>query len=188
MRRLAPELKAMPLVTAGSGTPIGLPQNFGVAPSQQASVLPKATGLQAVVSGSCSLATNAQVRAFVKAGLPALAVDPLKMASGTDVAAEALAWAAPLLQAGPVLVYSTAESAATKAEQSQLGTKAAGAWSSAPWQPLQKAWWHLACASCSWRGVKPQVRACRPLASRRCTSTRRLRRACCGVAVRRHGQ
>ena len=127
MRRLAPELKAMPLVTAGSGTPIGLPQNFGVAPSQPASVLPKATGLQAVVSGSCSLATNAQVRAFVKAGLPALAVDPLKMASGTDVAAEALAWAAPLLQAGPVLVYSTAESAATKAEQSQLGTKAAGA-------------------------------------------------------------
>ena len=127
LMRLGPALKAMPLVTAGSGMPIGLPQNFGVAPSPPASVLPKATGLQAVVSGSCSLATNAQVRAFVKAGLPALAVDPLKMASGTDVAAEALAWAAPLLQAGPVLVYSTAESAATKAEQSQLETEAAGA-------------------------------------------------------------
>ena len=127
LMRLGPALKGMPLVTAGSGVAIGLPQNFGITPSPRASVLPKATGLQAVVSGSCSLATNAQVRAFVKAGLPALAVDPLKMASGIDVAAEALAWAAPLLQAGPVLVYSTAETTAIKAVQSQLGMEEAGA-------------------------------------------------------------
>ena len=131
LMRLGPALKGMPLVTAGSGVAIGLPQNFGVAPSAQASVLPEATGLQAIVSGSCSLATNAQVQAFITAGRPALAIDPLRvasgMASGVDVVAETLAWAAPLLQSGPVLVYSTAESAAIKAVQSKLGVEEAGA-------------------------------------------------------------
>ncbi len=127
LMRLGPALKGMPLVTAGSGVAIGLPQNFGVAPSAQASVLPEATGLQAIVSGSCSLATNAQVQAFITAGRPALAIDPLRIASGIDVASEALAWAAPLLQNGPVLVYSTAESAAIKAVQSKLGVEEAGA-------------------------------------------------------------
>ena len=127
LMRLGPALKGMPLVTAGSGVAIGLPQNFGIAPSLQASVLPKASGLQAVVSGSCSLATNAQVLAFIGAGRPALAIDPLRAASGIDVAAEALAWAAPLLQSGPVLIYSTAESSAIKAVQRQLGVEQAGA-------------------------------------------------------------
>ena len=125
--RLGPALKNMPLVTAGSGVAIGLPQNFGLAPSVQSSALPKASGLKAIVSGSCSVATNAQVQAFIKSGFPALAVDPLQMASGVDVAAEALAWAAPLLKAGPVLVYSTAEPDAIKAVQHQLGVAPAGA-------------------------------------------------------------
>ena len=127
LMRLGPALKGMPLVTAGSGVAIGLPQNFGIAPSAQSSILPPPTGLQAVVSGSCSLATNAQVLAFINAGLPTLAINPLRAASGIDVAAEALAWAAPLLQAGPVLVYSTAESATIKAVQRQLGVEQAGA-------------------------------------------------------------
>ena len=127
LMRLGPALKDMPLVTAGSGVAIGLPQNFGIAPSLQASVLPKATGLQAVVSGSCSLATNAQVLAFVKAGRPALAIDPLRIASGIDVARQALAWAAPLLQTGPVLVYSTAGSSVIKAVQARLGVDEASA-------------------------------------------------------------
>jgi uncharacterized protein YgbK (DUF1537 family) len=125
--RLGPALKGMPLVTAGSGVAIGLPQNFGITPSSQASELPPATGLQAVVSGSCSLATNRQVVAFIKAGRPALAIDPLRIAAGVDVAAEALAWAAPLIQQGPVLVYSTADSNAVKSVQGRLGVEEAGA-------------------------------------------------------------
>ena len=43
------------------------------------------------------------------------------------MAAETLAWAAPLLERGPVLVYSTAESGAVKSVQSRLGVEAAGA-------------------------------------------------------------
>lgn len=44
-----------------------------------------------------------------------------------DVAAETLAWAAPLLISGPVLVYSTAESGAVKSVQGRLGIEEAGA-------------------------------------------------------------
>lgn len=125
--RMGPALKTLPLLTAGSGVAIGLPANFGLVPSSQASALPPATGLQAVVSGSCSLATNRQVLAFIQAGRPALAVDPLRIAAGVDVAAEALAWAAPRVAAGPVLVYSSADSNAVKSVQGRLGVEEAGA-------------------------------------------------------------
>jgi uncharacterized protein YgbK (DUF1537 family) len=125
--RLGPALKDLPLVTAGSGVAIGLPQNFGIRPSSQASRLNPAGGRQAVLSGSCSLATNRQVAAFKAAGRPTLAIDPMQLASGTDVVGQALAWAEPLLAAGPVLVYSTAETGAVKSIQSQLGVEQAGA-------------------------------------------------------------
>jgi uncharacterized protein YgbK (DUF1537 family) len=125
--RLGPALKGMPLVTAGSGVAIGLPQNWGLQASSTASALPAPRGLKAVVSGSCSLATNRQVVAFIAAGHPALAIDPLRIAAGEDVAAQALAWAAPLVKAGPVLVYSTADSGAVKAIQGRLGVDEAGA-------------------------------------------------------------
>ena len=127
LMRLGPALKGMPLVTAGSGVAIGLGQNFGIAACLEASQLPRASGLKAVVSGSCSLATNRQVQAFIAAGLPALAMDPLRMAGGADVVSQALAWAEPLLKTGPVLVYSSDDSAAVKAVQQQLGLQAAGA-------------------------------------------------------------
>ncbi|MBS0452948.1 MAG: four-carbon acid sugar kinase family protein [Proteobacteria bacterium] len=128
--RLGPALADMPLVTAGSGVAIGLPANFGLAPSSTAGALPAAPGLRAVVSGSCSLATNAQVRHFIEqARRPALALDPMRIAKdGAEaVAREALAWAKPLLANGPVLVYSTAESESVKAVQGQLGVAEAGA-------------------------------------------------------------
>ncbi len=129
--RLGPALKTMPLVTAGSGVAIGLPANFGLSPTPQASVLPKAQGLQAVVSGSCSQATNRQVAHFKQSGRPAWAIDPLALANstsqGADVVAQALQWAQPHLQSGPVLVYSTDAPEAVKAVQTQLGVEAAGA-------------------------------------------------------------
>lgn len=125
--RMGPALAKMPLVTAGSGVAIGLPANFGLAPSSQASALPKAGGKSAVVSGSCSLATNRQVLDFIQRGGAALAVDPLRIAAGVDVAAEALAWATPLIDKGPVLVYSTAEAGAVKSVQGRLGVEEAGA-------------------------------------------------------------
>jgi uncharacterized protein YgbK (DUF1537 family) len=127
LMRLGPALGKLPLVTAGSGVAIGLPRNFGIQASAGASELPGAGGAQAVLSGSCSETTHRQVQAFVAAGRPALAIDPLRIAAGKDVAAEALAWAAPLLAQGPLLVYSTAQPQAVKAVQGRLGAQEAGA-------------------------------------------------------------
>ena len=134
LMRLGPALKGMRLVTAGSGVAIGLPANFGIAPAstaEAASALPDATGFQAVVAGSCSLATNRQVQAFIQTGQPALQLDPLQIAAGqaggADVVGEALAWAEPLLGKGPVLIYSSAAPSAVKSAQGQLGVDASGA-------------------------------------------------------------
>ena len=126
---LGPALKGMPLVTAGSGVAIGLPANFGLKPSVQASQLPAATGLQAVVSGSCSVATNGQVAHFQSSGRPAFAIHPAGLMNGQSDALvqQVLAWAAPHLKEGPVLVYSTAEPEAVKQVQAQLGVAEAGA-------------------------------------------------------------
>jgi len=127
LMRLGSSLKGMPLVTAGSGVAIGLPQNFGLSPTPQASVLPKATGLQAVVSGSCSQATNRQVAHFKASGRPAFLIDPLHLkGSWEDLVHEALAWAQGHLATGPVLVYSTAMPESVQAVQSQLGVEASG--------------------------------------------------------------
>jgi len=127
LMRLGPALKGMPLVTAGSGVAIGLPQNFGLSPTPQASVLPKASGLQAVVSGSCSQATNRQVAHFKATGRPAFLIDPLRLkGSWEDLVQEALAWAQGHLATGPVLVYSTATPESVQAVQSQFGVEAAG--------------------------------------------------------------
>ncbi|WP_341889988.1 3-oxo-tetronate kinase [Variovorax sp. YR752] len=125
--RMGPALAKLPLLTAGSGVAIGLPANFGLAPSSQASALPKAGGKTAVVSGSCSLATNRQVLDFIQRGGAAMAIDPLRIAAGVDVTAEVLAWAAPLIDKGSVLVYSTAEAGAVKSVQGRLGVEEAGA-------------------------------------------------------------
>jgi uncharacterized protein YgbK (DUF1537 family) len=126
---LGPALKGMPLVTAGSGVAIGLPANFGLKPSVQASQLPAAAGLQAVVSGSCSVATNGQVAHFESSGRPAFAIHPASLMNGQSDALvlQVLAWAAPHLKEGPVLVYSTAEPETVKQVQAQLGVAEAGA-------------------------------------------------------------
>ena len=130
LMQIGQALAGLPLVTAGSGIAIGLPQNWPQLQARGADVradaLPPARGLQAVVSGSCSVATNAQVLHFKQSGRPSLAVDPLAIAAGDDVAAMALAWAEPLLASGPVLFYTTAEPAAVRAVQERLGVARAG--------------------------------------------------------------
>ncbi len=123
-------LREMPLVTAGSGIAIGLAQNFVatglLSINAEAASLPPSGGSRAVVSGSCSVATQAQVARFIQDGGAAFAVDPLTLAEGIDVVAAALAWAVPELQQGPVLIYATADPDAVRAVQKQLGTARAG--------------------------------------------------------------
>jgi uncharacterized protein YgbK (DUF1537 family) len=127
LRTLARATSGLRLVVAGSGLAIGIPAQHGLAPDARAAQLPKVGGMKAVVSGSCSAATNAQVTAFIAAGGAALAVDPLQLAAGRDLACDALAWAQPRLAGGPVLVYATAQPDAVRAVQQQLGAERAGA-------------------------------------------------------------
>jgi 3-dehydrotetronate 4-kinase len=127
LRTLAQASAPLKLVVAGSGLAIGIPALHGLAGNAQAAQLPPAGGARAVVSGSCSAATNAQVAAFISSGGAALAVDPLRLAAERSVVEEAMAWARPLLEHGPVLVYATAEPAAVRAVQERLGADKAGA-------------------------------------------------------------
>lgn len=126
LHRLGKALAGMPLVTAGSGVAIGLPANFGIQPNSAASSLPPAQGLQAVISGSCSRATNGQVADFIARGQPAFVLDPLKLLNDPGQIDLALTWAAQRLEGGPVLIYSTAQPEALKAVQEQIGVQRAG--------------------------------------------------------------
>jgi uncharacterized protein YgbK (DUF1537 family) len=119
----------LPLVTAGSGIALGLPQNFRDAEllveRADAARLPDVRGGAAVLAGSCSAATRAQVAAFARDHV-AVALDPLRAAEPLAMAREALAAVAPALASGrPFLVYSTAEPAAVEKVQAKLGRERA---------------------------------------------------------------
>ena len=126
LHHLARACTPWPLVVAGSGLAIGLPARWGITPRAEAAALPAASGAAAVVSGSCSAASNAQVADFIAAGGEAFAVDALRVAAGHDVAAQACAWAQPRLGRDPVLVYATAAPETVRAVQAELGAERAG--------------------------------------------------------------
>ncbi len=120
----------LPLVTGGSGLGIGLAANFRahglLTKDADAGQLPHIDGLAAVISGSCSLATQRQV-AVMKNAAPAFQIDPRRVAEGADVVAEAVEWASTRLSAGPLLIYATADDAEVRSIQQQLGAERAGA-------------------------------------------------------------
>jgi uncharacterized protein YgbK (DUF1537 family) len=134
LKTLGPALKGMALVTAGSGVAIGLPGNWGLQASAKAAALPAPSGFQAIVSGSCSLATQGQVAHYIASGQPSWQFKPLNWAAQdvpaqikADVAA-ALAWAEPLLSHGPVLVYATTDADTLQKVQARFGREQAGEW------------------------------------------------------------
>jgi uncharacterized protein YgbK (DUF1537 family) len=116
------------LVTAGSGVALGLPQNYraaGLLPDRaDAAALPDVAGKAAVLAGSCSSATQAQVAAMAKTHT-AIALDPLE-GEAAAIAARTLAAVAADLDAGrPFLVYSTAAPERVLAVQQALGREQA---------------------------------------------------------------
>jgi uncharacterized protein YgbK (DUF1537 family) len=113
------------LVTGGSGLALGLaPQHRPAGAALGAPALPAVGGPVVCLSGSCSEATNAQVRRFGE-GQPVLKLDPLALAEGRQTAAAAAAWALARLDAGPCLVAATAPPAEVKAAQAALGAERA---------------------------------------------------------------
>jgi uncharacterized protein YgbK (DUF1537 family) len=120
----------LPLVTAGSGVGLGLARELRrqrlVPDVGPADALPPTGGHRAVIAGSCSLATQAQVAAM-RVRHPSFALRPADLMEGVDVVGRALDWAREHLSRGPVLVYSTAPADEVKALQQRLGTAEAGA-------------------------------------------------------------
>jgi len=118
------------LITGGSGVALGLPDNFRragkLSSDTVADGLPSVPGLGAVLSGSCSEATLAQVAAMQKSR-PSFQLAPLKLAAGEDQATEALAWAMAQLDDGPPLIYASAAPDDVRAAQDRLGRAEAGA-------------------------------------------------------------
>jgi len=119
----------LPLITGGSGIALGLPENFRrqglIGSGAAAAELPRIEGPGAVLSGSCSQATNTQLAYFRERG-PVFMIDPVAAAGGRDLAAEALAWAEPLLGAAPVCIAATAPPETVALVQEKLGRERAG--------------------------------------------------------------
>lgn len=118
------------LITGGSGIALGLPANFRraglLADKADAAQLPPVEGLSAVLAGSASKATNAQVAAW-RESRPAFRIDPLAAARGEPVVERALDFARGHLgNRQPVLIYATATPDEVKAVQSELGAQQAG--------------------------------------------------------------
>jgi len=123
LRALGAACADLALVTGGSGMAMGLPANFearGWCRSSNSAVLPQVGGHAAIIAGSCSAATREQV-ARMKAWAPVHEIDPVSLEDPDGAVSAALAWAKPLLAAGPVLVCSTADPRRVAEVQQRLG-------------------------------------------------------------------
>jgi len=120
----------MKLITGGSGVALGLPANFVRAGLMRAAEAPATIrapkGRALILAGSCSVATRGQVKAAIDAGLPALRLDPLTLATGEMTTARIVAWVKDQPADRTPLVYSSADPEAVAAAQAKLGRDKAG--------------------------------------------------------------
>lgn len=121
-------VKELPLVTAGSGLAIGLPQNFGLKPNLLQAQLPTPNGHRAILCGSCSEMTLKQVAHLKSQGLPSYVLDPLELATGTSALDRAIQWAREQFSrtSGPILIYSSSSPDQVKGVQKELSVQRAG--------------------------------------------------------------
>jgi uncharacterized protein YgbK (DUF1537 family) len=121
-------LADLPLVTAGSGLALGLAAAYIarglVKADAHAAQLPVAGGKAVVISGSCSVATNAQVKHWIAAGKPAIKVDAREIAGGQPVAQRVLDWHAQ--QTETCLIYATSPPEEVAALQKEFGANSLG--------------------------------------------------------------
>jgi 3-dehydrotetronate 4-kinase len=112
------------LLGGGSGVAMGLPGNFrraGLLPSADlAAALPPVAGAAAVLSGSCSRATLAQL-GFARAHLPMFELDPLATRDAAQLAEDALAWASGKIGTTPIVIAASAPPDRVALVQASLG-------------------------------------------------------------------
>ena len=173
------------LITGGSGIALGLPENFrrrgllgdGGGADVAARDRRRGGGAVGLVLGGDPGPGRAHARA--RAGLrdrPAR-----RSPRAATVAAEALAWARPLLGDRPILISATAPPDTVAAVQQRLGRERAGAlveeiMAADRQRPRRRA----ACAASSSPAARPPARSCRRSASPGCGSAGRSTPACRG--------
>jgi uncharacterized protein YgbK (DUF1537 family) len=102
----------LPLTTGGAGLGMGIARALVAAGrlsnrKQGAARMLGAEGPSAILSGSCSGATLAQVAAVVQA-YPSLKLDPIRLAQDPHALDAAIAWCTENLGPNPILVYASA--------------------------------------------------------------------------------
>lgn len=119
------------LITGGSGLALGLPGNFaraGLLPAaDDTKQLPTVDGFSAVLAGSCSRMTQAQVERWCSEGRPAFRIDPLALAAAEAVVDQAIAFAGQHISREPVLIYATSRPEEVNVVQKRLGASTSGA-------------------------------------------------------------
>ncbi|WP_416897764.1 MAG: 3-oxo-tetronate kinase [Minwuia sp.] len=127
---LGEALSDAPLITGGSGIALGLPKNFrrqGLLAGDATGDFSPPAGPAAILSGSCSVATNEQVARALDAGIPGFRLTPEAAMNNDGILDEILGWASERRQDGPVLIHATAPPAKVQAAQAAFGREAAGA-------------------------------------------------------------
>ncbi len=126
LHHLAAACSSWPLVVAGSGLGQALAGQYGFRSGAAASALPAPGGAAAIVSGSCSEATNAQVANFIAGGGQAYRIDAMRLCAGEDCAGAALDWAGTRLGVDPILIYATAPPEVVAQVQGRAGAQNVG--------------------------------------------------------------
>ncbi len=129
LARLAEVSIDWPLMTGGSTvceTYAALWRQRGLlGPALPLAPLPRIEGYGAVLAGSCAERTFEQLENF-RSRHPVLMLDPAAgLGRETAFAAEAVAWAAPLLASGPLAIAVSSRPAEVAALQKRLGRRAA---------------------------------------------------------------
>lgn len=121
-------LADVPLVTAGSGLALGLAAAYIdrglVKADAHAAQLPAAGGKAVVISGSCSVATNAQVKHWIASSKPAMKIDAREIAGSQPVVQQVLDWHAQ--QKETCLIYATSPPEEVAALQKEFGANSLG--------------------------------------------------------------
>jgi uncharacterized protein YgbK (DUF1537 family) len=129
LNALAAACAGMPLVTGGSGLATGLPAAYRASGLLTAGSvepqMPNIGGRTAILSGSCSSATQQQV-AWMKSRCPSLLLDVARsIADREHVVEEAIRWAGDHDAGQPILIYSTTAPDEVAALQARYGREAA---------------------------------------------------------------
>ena len=138
------------LITGGSGVAMGLAENFrraGLLPVRDdPAALPRLEGACAVVAGSCSRATLAQL-GYARNHMPVFDLDPLETPDAAALARAALDWASGKIGDKPVVDRRLRAAGESRGAAVAPGPRRRPVpWSRTPWPASPPGWWSAACA------------------------------------------